>query len=64
VEVDLHVLRALELHEISGEVGCVDVVALDVGGTHERAMKLLEQPMEPGCLGHAISHNTILILST
>jgi hypothetical protein len=32
VQVDLHVLRALMLHGIGGEVDCADVVAADEGG--------------------------------
>jgi hypothetical protein len=32
VQVDLHVLRALMLHEIGGDVDRADVVAVDEGG--------------------------------
>jgi hypothetical protein len=51
VEVDLHVLRVLMLHEI-GEAAHVDVVAIDDGGAGKRAMKLLGQLIELGHVGH------------
>ena len=63
VKVDLHVLRALVLHGIGREVDHADVVVVDEGGARERAIKLLEQPMDPGSLGHAIGHNVILGLN-
>lgn len=42
VKIDLHVLCALVLHRIGGEVDRVDVVAVDEGGTCERVVKLLD----------------------
>jgi hypothetical protein len=51
VEVDLHVLRALVLDEVGGEVDRVDVVAVDKGGAREGAVELLKQLTEPDCLG-------------
>jgi hypothetical protein len=59
VKVDLHVLRALVLHRISGEVYYADGVALDEVGTRERAMKLLEQLTELGSLGHAVGYSAM-----
>jgi nucleoside-triphosphatase THEP1 len=41
VQVDLHVLRALMLHAIGGEIDRADVVAIDKGGTLEGVVKLL-----------------------
>jgi hypothetical protein len=35
VQADLHVLRALMLHEIDGEVDRINVIAVDEGGTLE-----------------------------
>jgi nucleoside-triphosphatase THEP1 len=43
VQVNLHVLRALMLHEIGREVDHTYVVAIDEGGTLEGAMELLEK---------------------
>lgn len=42
VKVDLHVLHALVLHGIGGEVDCVIVVVVDECGTHDRVVDLLE----------------------
>jgi nucleoside-triphosphatase THEP1 len=63
VEVDLHVLRALMLHEINGEIDRADVVAIDKGGTHEGAMELMKKLTELENLGHVIGHIVILGLS-
>jgi nucleoside-triphosphatase THEP1 len=41
VQVDLHVLRALMLHGIGGEIHRADVVAVDEGGALEGAVELL-----------------------
>jgi hypothetical protein len=46
------------LHGVDGEVDRAGVVA-----GCKRAMKLLEQPTEPGIPIHAIGHNTILSLN-
>jgi hypothetical protein len=59
VKVDLHVLRALMLHKIGGEVDHVDVVTVDEGRTHEGAVELLEKLAELGGLNH-VGHCTVL----
>jgi hypothetical protein len=59
LEVDLHVLRALMLHRIGGEVDRTDIVAVDECGARG-AVELLQQLTKPGCLGHTIGHNAIL----
>jgi hypothetical protein len=43
VQVDLHVLRALMLYGIGGEVDCADVVAVDEGGALEGTVELVEE---------------------
>jgi hypothetical protein len=63
VKVDLHVLRALMLHKIGGEVDRVDIVAVDEGGALEGAMELLKKVAEPEGLGHAVGQSAILGLS-
>jgi hypothetical protein len=63
VQVDLHVFRALMLHEIGGEVDRADVVAVDEGCTLEGAVELLEKMAQPGGVGHAVGHNVVLDLS-
>jgi hypothetical protein len=62
VQVDLHVLRALMLHGIGGEVDCADVVAVDEGGALKGAVELVEQLAQPGGLYHDVGHDTVLSL--
>jgi hypothetical protein len=62
VQVDLHVLRALMLHEIGGEVDRVDVVAVDEAGVLEGSVEFVEKLAQPGGLCHAIGHNAVLDL--
>jgi hypothetical protein len=57
VQVDLHVLRALILHEIGGEV---DLVAVDEGGALKGAMELVEVLAQPGGLCYAVGHDAVL----
>ena len=52
----------LMLHEIGGYIDRVDVVAVDEGGTLERAMELLEKLAQPGSLVHVIGHSVVLVL--
>jgi hypothetical protein len=59
VQVDLHVLRVLMLHEIGGEVDRVDVVVVDEGGTLEGAVELMEKLAQLGGLCHAVGHSAV-----
>ena len=63
VKVDLHMLRALMLHGIGGEVDHADVVAVDEGYMLEGVVELLEKLVEPGGLCHIVGHNAVLDLS-
>jgi hypothetical protein len=59
VQDDLHVLRALMLHEIGGDVDCADVVAIDEAG----ALKgVVEKLARSGGLYHSAGHNAVLDL--
>jgi hypothetical protein len=60
MQVDLHVLRALMLHEIGGEVDRADVVAVDECGALKGAVELLEKLAQPGGLCHAVGHSAVL----
>jgi hypothetical protein len=53
-------LRAVMLHGISGEVDRGDVVAVDEGGTLERAVELLEKLAQLGGLCYAVGHSVVL----
>jgi hypothetical protein len=60
VQVDLHMLRALMLNGIGGEVDGVDVVAVDEGGALEGAVELVEELAHLGGLRHAVGHIAVL----
>jgi hypothetical protein len=63
VQVDLHVLRALMLHGIGGELNRADVVAVDEGGALKGTVELVEELSQPGGLCHAVGHGAVLGLS-
>jgi hypothetical protein len=63
VDVDLHMLHALMLHELGGEVDRANVVAVDEGGTREGVVELMKKLTELGNLGHVIGLSVILGLS-
>jgi hypothetical protein len=54
VEVDFHVLCALMLHGVGGQVHCREVVAVDNSSTRRWTMELHEQLTEPARLGDAV----------
>jgi len=64
VEVDLHVLGALMLNGVGGEVDGADVVAVDEGGRGQRVMQLLEKLPQPGGFSHAVSNSAVFGLGT
>jgi hypothetical protein len=64
VHVDLHVLRALMLHGIDGEVDRVDVVTVDESDALEGAVEILEKLVRVGGLYHTFAHSAILGLCT
>jgi hypothetical protein len=64
VQVDLHVLHALMLHEIAGEVDRVDDVTVDESGTLKGAMELLKKLAQPRGLYHVVVHSAMLDLRT
>jgi hypothetical protein len=63
VKSNLHVLCALVLHGIGGEVDHADVVAVDEGGALEGAVELVVELVEPGGLDHVVGHDAVLGLS-
>jgi hypothetical protein len=60
VEVDFHVLGALVLNWVGGEVDDADVVAVDEDGRLQRVMQLLEKLLQPGSFSNAIWNSPIL----
>jgi hypothetical protein len=64
VKVNLHMLRALVLDGVGGEVDRADVVAVDERGPAKGAMELGQELPEPGSLSHAVGNGAVLRLGT
>jgi len=47
VEVDLHVLGALMLNGVGGEVDGADIAVVDEGGSLQGVVQLLEKLLQP-----------------
>jgi len=47
VKVDFHVLGALMLNGVGGEVDGADIVAVDEGGSLQGVVQLLEKLLQP-----------------
>jgi hypothetical protein len=63
MKINLHMLGALMLNGVGGEVHGVDVVAVDKGASIRRSLELVEQLSQPSGLSHAVGNGTILGLS-
>jgi hypothetical protein len=63
MKINLHMLGALMLNEVGGEVHGADIVAVDEGAPRRRGLELVEQLTQPGGLSHTVGNGTILDLS-
>jgi hypothetical protein len=63
MKINLHMLGALMLNEVGGEVHGADVVAVGNGAPRWRGLELVEQLSQPSGLSHAVGNGTILGLS-
>jgi hypothetical protein len=63
MKTNLHMLDALMLNEVGGEVHGADVVAVDKGAPRRRGLELVEQLSQPSGLSHTVGNGTILGLS-
>jgi hypothetical protein len=64
IKINLHMLGALMLNGVGGEVHDVDIVAVDKCAPRRWGLELVEQLTQPGGLSHAVSNDMILDLST
>jgi hypothetical protein len=64
LEINFNMLCAIMMDEVGGEVDRTDVVAVYKCSPRQGTMQLLEKQMEPTCLCHTVSHDTILCLNT
>jgi hypothetical protein len=63
MKINLHMLGALMLNGVGGEVHDADIVAVDEGAPRWQGLELVEQLTQPGGLSHAVGNDTILGLS-
>jgi hypothetical protein len=59
VKVDLHVLSALMLNRVGGEVDGADVVAVDEGGGLQVVVKLLKKLLQPHDFGDSVGDGAV-----
>jgi hypothetical protein len=63
IKINLHMLGALMLNGVGGEVHGADVVAVDKGAPRRRGLELVEQLSQLSGLSHAVGNDMILGLS-
>jgi hypothetical protein len=63
MKINLHMLGALMLNGVGGEVHDADVVVVDKGAMRRRGLELVEQLSQPSGLSHVVGNGTILGLS-
>jgi hypothetical protein len=60
MEINLHMLRALMLNGVGGELHGADVVTVDESATRWRSLELMQELLQPDGLSHTISDGTVL----
>jgi hypothetical protein len=60
MKINLHMLGALMLNGVGGEVHYTDIVAVDKCAPRRRCLELVEQLTQPSGLSHAVGNVTIL----
>jgi hypothetical protein len=63
MKINLHMLGALMLNGVGGEVHDANIVAVDKCAPRRRGLELVEQLTQPCGLSHAVGNGTILGLS-
>jgi hypothetical protein len=63
MKTNLHMLGALMLNGVGGEVHGADIIAVDEGAPRRQGMELVEQLTQPGSLSHTVGNGTIFDLS-
>jgi hypothetical protein len=63
MKINLHMLDALMLNGVGGEVHNADVIAVDKGAPRRQGLELVEQLSQPSGLSHVVGNDTILGLS-
>jgi hypothetical protein len=60
MKINLHMLRALMLNGVGGEVHGVDVVAVDESVARWWSLEIMQELAQPGGLNHTIGDGTVL----
>jgi hypothetical protein len=60
MEFNLHMLGALMLNRVGGEVDDADVVTVDKRAPRQRTLELMEQLPQPSGLSHTVGDSTVL----
>jgi hypothetical protein len=60
MNINLHMLRALMLNGVGGEVHGADVVAVDESAARWRSLELMQELAQLGGLSHTIGDDTVL----
>jgi hypothetical protein len=60
MKINLHMLCALMLNGVGGEVHDTDVVAIDESAVRWRGLELMQELAQPGDLNHTIGDGTVL----
>jgi hypothetical protein len=63
MKINLHMLGALMLNEVGGEVHDANVIAVDKGAPRQRGLKLVEQLSQSSSHSHAVGNGMILGIS-
>jgi hypothetical protein len=63
MKINFHMLGAMMLNRVGGEVHGADVVAVDKGTRRRRGLELMKQLSQPSDLSHAVGNDMILGLS-
>jgi hypothetical protein len=63
IKINLHILGALILNGVGGEVHGTNIVAVDKCAPRRWGLKLVEQLTQPSGLSHAVCNDMILGLS-
>jgi hypothetical protein len=64
VKINLHMLGALVLNGVVGEIHGTDVVAVDERAPRRRCMEFQQQLAQPGGLSHTVGDDAVLSLRT
>jgi hypothetical protein len=63
IKIDLHMIDALLLNGVGGEVHDADIITVDKCAPRRQGLELMEQLMQPSGLSHTVGNDMILGLS-